>query len=177
MDKYDAVTLARDLLKDYGLPSWDVKLNKNKRQLGVCKQNLKRIELSEHYVTMNAREKVIDTILHEIAHALVGVEHGHDAVWKEMCVRLGCNPMSCESSAEMPEGDWRAECPTCLKVFTRFRRPKVLSGFYCTSCGPVRGALAFKNLKLKYKQKVTQAATKHEGTEFEGTKQLMLKIF
>jgi predicted SprT family Zn-dependent metalloprotease len=177
MDKYDAVNLARNLLSDYGLPSWDVKLNKNKRQLGVCKESLKRIELSEHYIAMNSSEKVIDTILHEIAHALVGVEHGHDAVWKSMCKKLGCNPNSCEKSAEMPEGDWRAECPTCLKVFTRFRRPKTLSGFYCTTCGPVKGALSFKNLRLKYKQRVVQAATKHEGTDREGTKQLMLKIF
>jgi predicted SprT family Zn-dependent metalloprotease len=172
MDKYDAVTLARNLLADYGLSSWDVRLNKNKRQLGVCKESLKRIELSEHYIAMNSSEKVIDTILHEIAHALVGVHHGHDAVWKEMCTRLGCNPMSCEKSAEMPEGDWRADCPTCHKVFTRYRRPKSLRGFYCTTCGPVNGELVFSNLRLKYQQRVTKVATKNEGA-----KQLMLKIF
>lgn len=172
MDKYDALTLARDLLKEFGLPGWDVKLNKNKRQLGVCKESIKRIELSEHYVMMNPSDKVIDTILHEIAHALVGVAHGHDAVWKEMCRRIGCNPLSCEKSASMPDGDWRADCAGCLKVFTRHRRPKTLSGFYCTTCGPIKGALVFKNIRLKYKQKVAQAATKNEGI-----KQLMLKIF
>jgi predicted SprT family Zn-dependent metalloprotease len=172
MDKFDATTLARNLLNDHGLPSWDVKLNNNKRQLGVCKEYLKRIELSEHYVTRNPREMVVDTILHEIAHALVGVEHGHDAVWKEMCKRLGCTPKSCDKKVEMPEGDWRAECPTCHKLFTRHRKPKSLRGFYCTKCGAVDGALLYTNLRLKYEKRVTQAATKNEGA-----KQLMLKIF
>ncbi|HEY9676922.1 MAG TPA: SprT-like domain-containing protein [Drouetiella sp.] len=172
MDKYDAVTLARDLLLEFGLPGWDVRLNKNKRQLGVCRENIKRIELSEHYVTMNTREMVIDTILHEIAHAIVGVQHGHDEVWKEMCRRIGCTPKSCEKQAEMPEGDWRAECPTCHKAFNRFRKPKAVRGFYCTECGPELGQLHFKNLKLKYQQRVVQEATKSEAS-----KQLMLKIF
>ncbi len=172
MDKFEATTLARNLLDDYGLPGWAVKLNRNKRQLGVCKEHIKRIELSEHYVTRNSRELIIDTILHEIAHALVGVHHGHDAVWKEMCLKLGCTPKSCDKTVDMPAGDWRADCPSCHKVFTRHRKPKSLRGFYCTKCGPVNGALVYSNLRLKYQQRVAQAASK-----VEGAKQLMLKIF
>lgn len=171
MDKFEAATLARDLLDAHGLPGWAVKLNRNKRQLGVCKEYIKRIELSEHYVTRNSREMVIDTILHEIAHALVGVQHGHDAVWKSMCVRLGCTPLSCDKNVDMPEGDWRAECPTCRKVFTRHKKPKSLRGFYCTKCGPVNGALLYTNLRIKYEQRV------HQASKMADAKQLMLKFF
>lgn len=33
--------------------------------------------------------KIKDTVLHEIAHAIVGNEHGHDGVWKECAQRIG----------------------------------------------------------------------------------------
>ena len=38
-----------------------------------------------------------DTVRHEYAHAAVwllhpGEKHGHDAVWRDMCRRVGCNP-------------------------------------------------------------------------------------
>ena len=34
-----------------------------------------------------------DTILHEMAHALVGQVHGHDAVWQAQV--LGCSGRRC----------------------------------------------------------------------------------
>jgi len=34
-------------------------------------------------------ELVRDTLLHEIAHALVGTAHGHDEVWKAKCLEIG----------------------------------------------------------------------------------------
>jgi len=170
VDKFEAFTLARKLIDDHGLPGWDFKLNKSKRQLGVCKEYLKRIELSEHYVQNNQPEMIVDTILHEIAHALVGVSHGHDQVWKNMCLRLGCNPRSCDKTVQMPEGDWKARCSSCRKVFSRHRRPKSLRGFFCTKCGPVLGQLYYSNVKVSYQKRQEKAA----GSE---ARQLMLKIF
>ena len=40
-----------------------------------------------------------DTVRHEYAHAAVwllypGESHGHDAVWKEICRKIGCRPQS-----------------------------------------------------------------------------------
>jgi predicted SprT family Zn-dependent metalloprotease len=34
-------------------------------------------------------DKIKDTVLHEIAHAIVGGEHGHDRVWKDCAQRIG----------------------------------------------------------------------------------------
>lgn len=31
----------------------------------------------------------MDTVAHEVAHALVGPAHGHDAVWRRKAVELG----------------------------------------------------------------------------------------
>ena len=130
------------------LRGWTFRFNRNKRRLGVCKQDERRIELSEHYVRHNNREHVIDTILHEIAHALVGTQHGHDDVWKSMCLRIGASPASCSSTAVMPEGYWQARCPGCTTVFTRHRRPRRLRGRYCVACGPERGQLIFSDVRV-----------------------------
>lgn len=35
-------------------------------------------------------EDIKDTVLHEIAHAIVGGRHHHDNVWKACCNKIGC---------------------------------------------------------------------------------------
>jgi len=172
METSEAKLLAQDLMAKHGLREWSFKLNKNKRLLGICKESNKRIELSQHYVTMNDESHVLDTILHEIAHALVGAKHGHDAVWKDMCRQLGCSPRACEKSVTMPVGDWRAQCPSCKKEISRHRRPDRLRGFYCINCGPEKGILKFVNFKMQYQKRIDHAVAKKPEAV-----QLMLKIF
>jgi hypothetical protein len=46
-------------------------------------------------VDRNGAEEIVDTILHEIAHALVGPRHGHDTVWKAKCTDIGARPERC----------------------------------------------------------------------------------
>lgn len=147
MDRKEVEFLALSLIAEHQLEGWSFRFNKNKRRLGVCKQDDKRIELSEHYVERNSREHVLDTILHEIAHALVGTQHGHDDVWKNKCLQIGASPYSCSSTAVMPEGSWQARCPGCATVFTRHRRPRRLRGRYCVACGPDQGQLVFRDTR------------------------------
>ena len=49
---------------------------------------------------------VLDTILHEIAHALVGSHHKHDAVWKAKCKEIGCDPKATSDVAVEVEPKW-----------------------------------------------------------------------
>ena len=37
-------------------------------------------------------EDIKDTVLHEIAHAIVGGIHHHDCVWKACCNKIGAEP-------------------------------------------------------------------------------------
>lgn len=37
-------------------------------------------------------EDIKDTVLHEIAHAIVGGKHHHNNVWKACCNKIGCKP-------------------------------------------------------------------------------------
>ena len=49
---------------------------------------------------LNSIEETKDVVLHEIAHALTGRGHGHDAVWKRMCIKVGARPERCYKSEE-----------------------------------------------------------------------------
>ena len=49
---------------------------------------MKIVELSGKLVEINSEERVRQTILHEIAHALTE-GHNHDYVWRMKCVEIG----------------------------------------------------------------------------------------
>jgi predicted SprT family Zn-dependent metalloprotease len=185
MELSQAREIAESLMLQHAVSGWTFRFNRNKRRLGVCKQDDKRIELSEFYVMRNDGAHVTDTILHEIAHALVGTEHGHDDVWKAMCLQIGCSPSSCSSTANMPEGYWQARCPGCFTTFNRHRRPRRLRGRYCVACGPESGQLVFRDMRVvrtpaaairpKPAIAASQAAAKPD--EIASPKQLLLKLF
>jgi predicted SprT family Zn-dependent metalloprotease len=131
--------LALELMACHGLTGWTFGFNRRKRSMGLCRYALRTIELSIHLVQRNGSEEIRDTILHEIAHALVGQEHGHDTVWKAKCLQIGAAPTRC-GQADMPQGKWRARCNACSMVFSRHRRPQG-RGWFCRACGPETGKL------------------------------------
>lgn len=178
MDLAEAQDLAERLIDFHSLEGWAFRFNRNKRRLGVCKQDEKLIELSEHYVLRNSQDHILDTILHEIAHAIVGTEHGHDDIWKAMCLRIGASPSSCSSTAVMPDGYWQARCPGCATVFTRHRRPRRLRGRYCVACGPVQGQLIFADIRVlqEKKQRRLVAVEKPKEVVAETPRQLLLRL-
>jgi predicted SprT family Zn-dependent metalloprotease len=141
-----AQQMAVQLMADHGLHRWQFRFNRCKRAMGLCVFHRRRIELSIHFVERdNPIAEIRDTILHEIAHALVGPGHGHDEVWKRKCVEVGARPSRC-GNADMPEGKWKARCGACGRKFHRHRRPQQSDGWFCPECGPVRGKLVWKEV-------------------------------
>jgi predicted SprT family Zn-dependent metalloprotease len=57
--------------------------------LGVCYNNGEKISLQVNHVIFGDIESVKNTILHEIAHALVGNEQGHNEIWQSKAKELG----------------------------------------------------------------------------------------
>ena len=39
--------------------------------------------------------EIKNTILHEIAHALVGSQHGHSQIWRKKAREIGCDASRC----------------------------------------------------------------------------------
>src|ERR1041384_3767501 len=99
--------LAHGLLSQHGLHEWGFAFNRRKSSLGLCVYHCRTIELSVYLVLRNTQDELLDTLLHEIAHALVGPGHGHDLVWKRKCLEIGAKPVRC-GQADMPEGRWKA---------------------------------------------------------------------
>lgn len=138
--------LALALMAEHGLTAWMFALNANVRRAGVCfyptRTKPGRIELSVRFIDLNSDEDILDTILHEIAHALTG--RGHDEAWKAKCREIGARPERCYGDEiDMPKGRWQSQCPTCQKIYHRHRRPRHLVGWHCKSCGKERGPLTW----------------------------------
>jgi predicted SprT family Zn-dependent metalloprotease len=142
MDQFDAARMARQRMDAHGLTDWAFAFNRARRGMGLCRYTDRRIELSIHYVLWNPPEEVLDTILHEIAHALAGPRAGHGPAWKRQCVRIGATPQRCGDAA-MPPGRWRATCPGCGRSHHRHRRPLCDRTYFCRPCGRERGRLTF----------------------------------
>jgi predicted SprT family Zn-dependent metalloprotease len=133
MDLKELEVIANREMMKHGLRGWTFGLSKSKRQLGVCRYRTKRIEVAEYYARNSPPETVLDTLRHEIAHALAGPRAGHGPSWKAIALRLGATPRACDTSrqAVMQPGDWQATCPACRMTFHRYKRPQSLSGYRC----------------------------------------------
>lgn len=125
MDLLDADCLAWDLLEEHGLVDqfWTFRFDDAQRRFGQCSYADKRITASRHLTRLNPESELRDTILHEIAHALVGPGHGHDEVWKAKAIEIGCNGARTHN-AETPPAPWIRYCPNCGRSDPAYRRKK-----------------------------------------------------
>lgn len=121
-------------MAEHGLRGWTLAFDRAKRRAGICRFDRREIGLSAPLAVLHTEAEVRDTVLHEIAHALVGPRHGHDAVWRAAARRIGCSGERCVSrDAPELEGAWVGHCPAGHRV-TRHRRPDRPAA--CRRCGP-----------------------------------------
>lgn len=123
MNITEAGHLARNLMNEHGLHTWRFEFDNAKRRFGACRYRTRTISLSKPLTEANDYVEVVDTILHEIAHALTP-RAGHGAEWKKMCIKIGAKPERCYSSEEVVSvaGKYRAVCGGCGKVYHRHKR-------------------------------------------------------
>lgn len=91
MDKAKAESIAKDLIKTHlGRGFWKFEWSHtHNRNRGMCYYSERRITFNATYIDIAEEEEFRQTILHEIAHALVGVGYGHGPVWKRAARRIG----------------------------------------------------------------------------------------
>lgn len=113
------------------LDGWTFRFDSARRRAGSCTHRTRTITLSGPLTDLYDVETVRGVILHEIAHALVGPDHHHDAVWRRTARMLGA-PDSARLPASLPTPDepWVGTCPVCGAQRRLYRAPRRV-----TSCG------------------------------------------
>lgn len=136
MDKTQAELLVIRHMQAHGLHGWKFKWSKSNSRLGSCHYSTKTIKLSIYYLHLQDAE-IIDTILHEIAHALVGRGHRHGHVWKAKAREIGARPKACASvGASTKPPLYKLHCHKCGYARSFFR--KVRRKYSCGKCCPGR---------------------------------------
>lgn len=138
MELIKAETLARNLINQHLGDKWHFKFDRAVRRFGCCCHTDKLITLSKKLVELNDESQVTDTILHEIAHGLVGMGHGHDKIWKQKCIEIGAKPERCYSTKEVKTPTryykYKLVCDHCGRETYRLRKPRCnYSCGYCTT--------------------------------------------
>lgn len=136
MDTATAAYMARGLMRDYGLGDWTFRFDRAKKRFGMCNYRTRTITLSEPLVKLNSVERVRNTLLHEIAHALTP-GHGHDYVWRMKARTIGCDGRRCYEAEEVvrPPAAWSGTCPSCGNRTERHRMTdKARSRTACKPC-------------------------------------------
>lgn len=144
-DFREASITAVELLKQWGLweKGWRFQFNKRKTAFGLCSKRKKTIYLSSVLFPTINEEQRIDTIKHEIAHALDFEERGisdHGYKWKAWAIKVGADPSFCKRHTNEEEyqnlkkqSKYTLVCPNGHE-FHRHRKAKSLDDCSCPKC-------------------------------------------
>lgn len=125
MKLYIAESKAKELMNTHGLSEWRFLFDSAKRRFGYCSYRSKTISLSAPLTSLNDDEHVINTILHEIAHALVGPHNGHGVTWKRQAMAIGCTGQQFYSPAvSEPTLKYTVTCLKCGSTQQKARKSK-----------------------------------------------------
>jgi predicted SprT family Zn-dependent metalloprotease len=147
---------ARELLAQHHLSRWSFRFDNGRKRAGSCQYGTQVISLSYEFAKYAPAEEIDDTILHEIAHALVGNAHHHDDRWRATALAVGGSGRRCHDLQFTPPR-YIVRCECGCWVTTAERRGRNLI------CRQFRGALIYHTYTEERWQR-TQAATR-EGTE------------
>lgn len=92
---------------------WTFKWDRTKTVFGRCFYQKRVISLSAYLVHRNIEEQVLDTVRHEIAHALSVIRHGlrngrgHGYLWQRICMEVGAKPIRCYSNEDVSTPEYR----------------------------------------------------------------------
>lgn len=133
MNIYEARRIAQEVMTEHGLiaDGWTFKWDNAVKRFGQCDYRNRTISLSKPLTQINPHSEVLDTLLHEIAHALAGHKAGHGSQWRAVARRIGCDAKRTHSAA-IPELRYYMECPMCHHKSPRARKTKTRKA--CGKC-------------------------------------------
>lgn len=138
MELIRAVELLEQEMKKHGLfeKGWRGAFDSAKRRCGLCSYTRKTISLSRVYVQLNDESLVLDTILHEIAHALAGGFAGHGRIWQLQAIAIGAKPQVCKeiNQVNAVKGRYTGTCAGCGIAVQRYKRLSFGATYFHTGC-------------------------------------------
>lgn len=137
MTLHEIETLGVRLIREHEVKSglnsgWQFAFDLAPARGGICRHAAKQITLSVTFCLKAPKEDIVDTILHEIAHAIVGPNHGHDDTWKTAARRIGCTAKRCHQVDHTPPR-WRGKCE-CGQKWKRLRLSRRARTGQCPKC-------------------------------------------
>lgn len=153
MDIRVAKKIALSKMKELGLNDWSFKFDNAKSRLGLCSHSKKTIQVSRLYAKLNDESRIVNTILHEIAHALVGSSHGHNDVWRNKAIALGSDGERCASGVELvkPKPKYIGTCPNCGKTIYK-NRMRSTTGACNICCNKLAGGSWDARFRFDWKE-------------------------
>ena len=132
MPLHEIENLGISLLKKYNLEDWRFGFDLAKTRGGVCKYGSKTITLSVTFCLKSSKKEILNTILHEIAHALAGYKAGHGPVWRKIAKSIGCSGDRCHT-IKHTEPRWVGSC-SCFSSWKRYKLTKKVRDGICSNC-------------------------------------------
>ncbi len=85
------IEIGKELAELHGLTGWTITVQGHSTDpcLGKCDYSKKKVSIETYAADLMSEDEIKGTWLHEIAHALVGPDHDHDAVWQARCSTIG----------------------------------------------------------------------------------------
>jgi len=142
MDIKESIKITENMLKEHGVTNYAVKISNTRRSIGRCIKSRKRgsvlIELSGFFWDHLSEEGALDTIKHEVAHAIAPHGAGHNRVWKAIATKLGARP-------DVKSGDWKFK-PGARESFVAKRKYRLT----CRVCNYSAGLSRMDNATKSY---------------------------
>jgi predicted SprT family Zn-dependent metalloprotease len=121
MTQHEATRLTLNLIHRFNLTGWQVVFDHARKRAGQCRFGPKHISLSLDLLKRRQYEDSLDTITHEIAHAIAGHAAGHGWEWQRVHKSLGGNGHRVfHVDQHDPKALYHATCPHG-KAWNRYR--------------------------------------------------------
>ena len=149
MERKSASILALNLMRDHNLVGWTFRFDRAVRRFGQTTYDNHTITLSGPLTDGSVEAVVRNTVLHEIAHALIGPGFGHGITWRRQAAAIGCDAKRCVTLADSA----RVKPPLVLVcipgkhvIKTAYRTSKISKTHHCIrhfNADGTRGSLTF----------------------------------
>ena len=133
-DRWDYIrSLAEtEMLEKLEDREWSFGFDSGRRRAGLCSYNDKKITVSKYLALVHSVDDVMQTVLHEIAHALCGPKEGHGKKWLATAKRIGYrNDKYTGEEIAQVYAPYKGLCPNGHEHY-RYQRPKRL--YSCHHC-------------------------------------------